>query len=106
MEQNKNLTETNPDQLGSVLPSKIEQAGWEKNLYAHRYTEIPSNMGMRVLYDGNNRAEIVGYAPRGLLSGDDGWLLQKLAYNGSTTDVVSRTIGYGNFSNASIATYS
>jgi hypothetical protein len=51
-------------------------------------------MKMRVEYSGSN-AIYVGYAPKGLAEGTDGWLLQKLTYSGS--NVTEINIAYGNW---------
>ena len=90
--------------LGWVKASEIEQMGWEKDTWSTRITEIPSNMGMRVEYDANDNAVYVGYAPRGLAEGTDGWLIQKFAYDASG-NATSRTIAYGNWTNRALETY-
>jgi hypothetical protein len=68
---------------GQVKPSSIEVDGYEPDLFAARYTEIPTNMQMRADYllvtDG--LPTYMGYAPRGLSASDTGWLLQKFTYD-------------------------
>ena len=89
----------NPEVVsGATKSTDVENKIYEKDLWATRITEIPSNMGMRIAYDGSSNAEYVGFAPRGLAEGSDGWIIQKLAYDGSD-NVTSRTIAYGNWTN-------
>jgi len=92
-------------QEGAVKPSSLEQQVYEGDLFAQRITEIPSNMQMRIAYDVSNRVEYVGFAPRSLAEGADGWLLHKFAYDGSSTRCVSRKIAYGNWTNHVSETY-
>jgi hypothetical protein len=68
---------------GAVKPSSIEQDGYESDLSAGRITEIPSNMQMRCDYQGRTDGQPVylGFAPRGLTSSEDGWLIQKYTYD-------------------------
>jgi len=92
-------------QEGAVKPSSLEQQKYEPDLWADRITEIPSNMQMRIAYDVSNRAEYVGFAPKGLAEATDGWLLHKFAYDGASTRCVSRKIAYGNWTNHASETY-
>lgn len=80
---------------GAVKPTSIEQAGFEKDLWANRITEIPSNMEGRWEYDGSNNCIYAGYAPKGLSEGSDGWLIQKFTWVGS--NCTKREINYGNW---------
>ena len=95
----------NPKFKGNTRVSAIEKGGFEEALAAHRYTEIPSNQKMRILYDGEKRAEIVGFAPQGNPEDATDWLLQKFAYDGTTSRALSRTIAYGAWSLASTYSY-
>ena len=91
---------TNPDEMGGVLPSKLEQATFEKDLYAGRITEIPSNMEGRWAYDANDNCTYAGYAPKGLPEGTAGWLIQKFTWvAGAVSGYVctKREINYGNW---------
>jgi len=85
----------NPDEMGGVLPSKLEQATFEKDLYAVRTAEIPSNMQMKADYVARTDGQPVylGFAPRGLASNVTGWLLHKFTYDGSDR-VTVRQIAY------------
>jgi hypothetical protein len=89
---------------GQTKPDAIAVDGYESALFAARITEIPSNMGMRVAYDGSGNAEYVGFAPRGLAEGTDGWLLQKFTYDGSNR-CTKREIAYGNWTNRASESY-
>jgi hypothetical protein len=88
---------------GAVKPDAISVDKYESDLSADRITEIPSNMQMRIDWTSGN-ADYVGYAPRGLAAGTDGWLLQKFTYDGSNRCTL-RQIGYGNWTNRSSVTY-
>jgi hypothetical protein len=88
---------------GQIKPSAVEVDGYEHDLFAHRYCEIPTNMQARFVYDGSGNCTYAGFAPRGLAEGSNGWLLQKFDYSGS--NCTSRTIGYGNWTNYSSASY-
>ena len=89
---------------GQVKPDAISIDSYDSDLYARRITEIPSNMGMRVSYDGSGNAEYVGFAPRGLAESTDGWLLQKFTYDGSNR-ATKREIAYGNWTNRASESY-
>ena len=92
---------------GQGRPSAIEVDGYEKDLFAQRITEIPSNMQMRADYltatDG--LPAYMGYAPRGLASSSSGWLLQKFTYDASRQCTL-RQIAYNSWDNRASATYS
>ena len=95
------------DEIGGVLPSKIEQATYEKDLYALRIAEIPSNMQFRAAYSAPNDGlpDYVGYAPRGLAEGATGWLLKAYTYdaNRQCTQIL---IAYGDWTNRATGSYS
>lgn len=95
---------TNKDLAGAVKPSSIEYDGYEGDLFAHRFTEVPSNMKMRVAYDGSGNAQYVGYAPTGLAEGTDGWLLFKYTYDGSNR-CTQKDVAYGNWTARTGYTY-
>jgi hypothetical protein len=93
---------------GSVKPSSIEVDGYEPDLFAQRYTEIPSNMQMRADYGSSTDGlpDYVGYAPKGLSSSSDGWLLQKFTYD-ANRQCTLRQIAYDSWdSHSSTANYS
>lgn len=82
---------------GAVKPSSIEQAGWEADLFAHRYCEIPSNMQLRLDYGARSDGQPIyqGFAPRGLASSATGWLLYKFTYSADPGNMTLRQIAYG-----------
>ena len=89
----------NPDEMGGVLPSKLEQATFEKDLYSQRITDIPTNLQMQCDYDVRTDGQPVylGFAPRGLATTVEGWLIHKFTYDVSDR-VVTRTIAYDKWS--------
>lgn len=95
------------DEMGAVLPSKLEQATYEKDLYAVRTAEIPSNMQGRADYVARTDKQPVylGYAPKGLAEGTDGWLLMKMEYDVSDR-WIKTTIAYGDWTNRTTESYS
>ena len=85
----------------------------EELLSALRTTEIPSNMQMEIDYVSRNDGNpvYVGYAPRGLLSNQSGWLLQRFQYTipsgVSLSYIVNRKISYNSWDGrSSLASYS
>ena len=92
---------------GAVKPSSVEKAVYEADLFAHRITEIPSNMQSRSDYDvrTDDNPVYIGYAPKGLADGTDGWLLQLIEYDTSDR-FISRKIAYGNWTSHTTADYS
>jgi len=67
---------------GATKPSAIEADSYEKDLFAARITEIPTTLQMRAEYSSTDGLpDYVGYAPQGLGTGTDGWLLQKYTYD-------------------------
>jgi len=70
------------EEYGHVRATNIEQNEYEKELWAKRITEIPSNHHLEVEYvDGN--AVYVGFAAKGLSISASGWLIQKFTYDAS-----------------------
>jgi hypothetical protein len=93
------------DEMGGVLPSKLEQATYEKDLYAVRTAEIPSNMQFRAAYSSTDGLpDYVGYAPMGLAEGTDGWLLKKYTYDVNRQCTVIQ-IQYSNWSARTSGSY-
>jgi len=70
------------EEYGHVRSSNIEQLEYEKNLWAKRVTDIPSNQQMRAEYSGEDLIYL-GFAAAGLSSAASGWLLQKYTYDAS-----------------------
>lgn len=91
---------------GAVKPSNIEQDGYEHDLFAHRYTEIPSNMQLRVDYGASTDGlpDYTGHAPIGLAIGVSGWLLKKYTYD-VNRQCTAIQIAYGTWSGRVGATY-
>ena len=83
---------------GNVQPSSLEQATYDNLLSAQRFTDIPSNLQARYAYDASNNVEYAGFAPRGLATSIQGWLLHKYAYDGSN-NLTSRLIAYDAWDN-------
>ena len=88
---------------GELKVSAAEQAEYEPELFAKRITEIPSNLQMRIEYNGAV-AEYVGFAPRGLAVGTEGWLIQKFTYDGSDRATL-RQIAWDTWDNRAGASY-
>ena len=82
-------------QEGAVKPSSLEQHVYEPDLFAFRYTDIPSNMEGRWEYDVDSNCIYAGYAPQGLGEGVDGWLIQKFTWDGS--NCTKREINYSSW---------
>lgn len=90
---------------GQRKVSDAEAREHEAKIYAKRIIDIGSNQTKRIAYDGSNRAEYVGTAPKGLAEGSAGWLLQKLTYDGASTRVISVKVAYGSWSGRAGYTY-
>lgn len=95
------------DEMGGVLPSKIEQQTYEKDLYATRTTDIPSSMQKRLDYGARTDSNpvYVGFAPKGLAEGTDGWLLYYLEYD-SSNRTTKLTVAYGDWTNRATESFS
>lgn len=91
---------------GQTKVTSAEAIEHETSLKAKRYTEIPTNMQMLADYGARTDGQPVylGFAPRGLAEGTDGWLLQKFTYDGSD-QCTSRKIAYGDWTNRASETY-
>lgn len=102
------MTIGNTDQLwGQHKVSAAEAQENENLLSAKRVTEIPTNMQMRADYGASTDGlpNYMGYAPKGMAEGTDGWLLQYFVYDGNR-QCTSRTIAYGNWTNRASESYS
>ena len=93
--------------VGNAHTSSVEHAVFEDKIVAYRISEIPSNQQMDVDYGARTDAQPVylGYAPKGLADGADGWLIQKYTYDGSDR-ATKREIAYGNWTNRAAESYS
>ena len=89
---------------GATKSTDVENKTYEKDLWATRIMDVPNNMKMRVEYSSGN-AIYVGYAPRGLAEGTDGWLLFKYTYDGSN-QCTDKDVAYGNWTNRAAESYS
>jgi len=94
---------TGTDLSGARKPSSVEWDGYESDLFAHRFTDIPTNMQGRWAYDESGNLIYAGFAPRGLAEGTDGWLLHKFTWE--TGNCTKREIAYGNWTGRADATY-
>lgn len=83
---------------GTTKPSSIEQDGYEPDLFAHRYCEIPTNLQLRLDYGTRTDGQPLyqGFAPRGLATSNDGWLLYKFTYDASN-NMTLRQIAYNSW---------
>ena len=91
---------------GATKSSDVENKSYEKDLWASRTTEIPSNMQMRCDYDTRTDGQPVylGFAPKGLGVGDTKWLLHKFTYDVSDR-ITLRQIAYSSWTLRASATY-
>ena len=80
---------------GATKSTDVENKTYEKDLWAGRITEIPSNMEGRWEYDVSNNCIYAGYAPKGLDEGVEGWLIHKFTWVSS--NCTKREIDYGNW---------
>lgn len=92
---------------GAIKPSSIEVDAYENELFAHRYTEIPSNLQMRVDYNTNKTTRYEGFAPRGLSTATSGWMIHQFLYSLASfpNQVSSRVIAYDSWDNRGSASY-
>lgn len=94
---------------GQVKPDAITVDSYEGELFAQRIVEVPSNMQFRADYDGQTDGlpKYVGYAPKGLAEGSDGWLLKEYTYDANDPRQCTKIlIGYGNWTARAGASYS
>lgn len=93
---------------GQTKPDAISVDSYEPDLFARRYTEIPSNMQMRCDYVGRTDGQpiYIGWAPRGLATSINGWLIHKYTYD-VDNQATLRQIAYDKWDNhATTAVYS
>ena len=88
---------------GSLRSSQVEVNEYEASLFARRTTEIPSNMKKRFAWSGG-LCTYIGYAPKGLAEGSDGWLLWKLTYD-VDSNCTEINIAWGNWTDKATYTY-
>ena len=90
---------------GQGRPSSIEVDGYEKDLFAMRSTEIPSNMQMRAQYGSTDGLpDYLGNAPRGLSASAQGWLLKKFTYDANRQCTLIQ-VAYDSWDNRTSAAY-
>jgi hypothetical protein len=61
--------------------SAVENREHEPGLFARRVVNIPSNQKIRIAYNSSGNEEYVGFAPRGLLESQQGWMIYNLVYS-------------------------
>jgi hypothetical protein len=89
---------------GAVKPDAITVDSYEGELFAQRTTDIPSSMIKRFDYGArtDDNAVYIGFAPKGLSEGTDGWLIYKFTYEDSpVTRVTKIDTAFGNWTNRS-----
>jgi hypothetical protein len=91
---------------GAVKPDAITVDSYEPDLFAKRIVEVPSNMQMRADYGASTDGlpDYMGYAPKGLASSADGWLLQKFTYD-ANRQCTLRQISYSSWDLRATAVY-
>lgn len=77
---------------GAVKPDAISVDSYEPDIYAKRVVEIPANLQTKIFWDGN-KPEYIGFAPKGMATSADGWLIYKYEY--SSGKISSKTLTYG-----------
>lgn len=90
---------------GNVKPSSIEQAAFDGLIGALRYTEVPSNMAMRVAYNTDGTQKYLGWNYPGVSEDSETWLLHYLEYDASKR-FIKRTIGYGSWTGVAGVSFS
>lgn len=95
---------TGRDFEGAIKPSNIEKDVYEQPLFAYRCTDIPHNLQLRqAVSRGDGQPDYLGYAPRGLASNANGWMLYKFTYTGNIMTL--RQTAYGNWDNRTNETF-
>jgi len=91
---------------GAVKPSSIEVDSYEADLFAHRYTEIPTTLQQRLDYGSrtDGQPDYMGYGARGLTTTDSGWLIHKFTYN-ATGGMTLRQSAFGIWDNRASLNY-
>jgi hypothetical protein len=92
--------------VGQGQPDSITVNVHEEPLAALRYTEIPSNMQMKIDYVARTDSNpvYIGYVGRGIAEDAGEWILQKFTYDTSDRMTV-RQIAYDTWANRASATY-
>ena len=91
---------------GATKPTSIEKDMYEPALFAGRFTEIPNNMQIMSDYVSRTDSQPIylGYAPKGLATDVDGWILYKFTYDVSDRITVRQT-QYSNWDARTSGTY-
>lgn len=89
---------------GAVKPDSISVDSYEQDLFAKRVMDVPSNIQIRIEYNGSGYELYVGYGARGLATADLGWLIHKFTYDGSNR-VTVRQSAYNSWNNRASASY-
>ena len=90
---------------GNTKPTAIEQYVLNTELGALNYTEVPTNLQMRVAYDTDGTQKYLGWNNRGVSEDAVTWLIHYLEYD-SSKRIIKRTIGYGSWTLRSSVSFS
>lgn len=92
---------------GQVRVSDAEAREHEPLIFAKRVTDVPSNQQVKVDANGrsDNQPVYVGFAPRGLPTSSNRWLLWEITYD-VYGDFSYKKIAYDSYDNRVSATYS
>lgn len=79
----------------------------QATLLAKRITDIPNDLQIKVDPDGrsDNQPVYVGFAPKGLATSSEGWLLWKITYD-SFGDFSYKQVAYDDYDSRASASYS
>lgn len=98
----------NPTELsGATKPTSIEVDGYDKEISAHRFAEIPSNMQQLVDYDIRTdfNPVYIGYAAPGLSEDSSGWLIYNYTYDVNNRFISRKVCTNDSWTNRATATY-
>lgn len=88
---------------GASSPSSIEVDEFQASIHAKRVTTIPSDLQLRMDYDGSGNLIYVGTGTRSLAASDTGWAINKFTWTGG--NLTLKQTAYDAWDNRASATY-
>ena len=83
--------------------SNAENREHEPSMYAKRIMSLPTNQQILAQNDADGNPVYVGYAPKGLAEGTDGWVIYNLSW--VSGNFISKKTAYGDWTNRASETY-
>ena len=83
--------------------SNAENREHEASMFGKRVMPLPTNQQILAENDGDGNPVYVGYAPKALAEGTDGWAIYNISW--VSGNFISKLTGYGNWTNRALEIY-